>query len=167
MSKTQKKIYEEKYKFYGIPKKNQKKIIEVLSSCKEIRNTEYPMKNSLVTELKILDFSAHKEKDVISVVGNLILRDGEKTEQRCFEAYIMELEEEIKVYLDVDRLCVQDEPKKIRTKETLTKISNIIKTKTIYNSSDFQEEKEFKDEFLDTTIGEESLDINNNQLSAI
>ena len=167
MSKNQKKIYEEKYNFFGIPKKNQKRIIEILSSCKEIRNTEYPMKDSLVTELKIVDFSAHKEKDVISVVGSLVLRDGEREEPRCFEAYIMELDEEIKVYLDVDRICAKDEPKKIRTKETLTKISNIIKTKTIYNSSDFQEEKEFKDEFLDTTIGDESLDINNNQLSAI
>ena len=78
MSKNQKKLYEEKYKFFGIPKKNQKRIIEILSSCKEIRNTEYPMKDSLVTELKIVDFSAHKEKDVISVVGSLVLRDGER-----------------------------------------------------------------------------------------
>ena len=167
MSKNDKFNFEERYRFFGIPKKNQKKIINLLSSCKEIRNTEYPLKNSLITELKIVEFTAHKEKDVISITGSLILRDGEKNEQRCFEAYIMENEEETKIYLDVERICVNDEPKKIRTKESIVEKNGNIKAVIIYNSTDFQEEKEYNEEFPMSIVGENLLDINTNQLSAI
>ena len=59
---------EQYYKYIGIPnRKKQSRIYNLLSCCKEIRDTAYPMKNSTVTELQIVEFTARKEKDLIYI----------------------------------------------------------------------------------------------------
>ena len=68
----------------------QNKILDTLSYCKEIRDTAYPMKDSLVTELNLVEFTARKEKDLIYINGSLMLEDGCRHEVRTFEAYIIE-----------------------------------------------------------------------------
>ncbi|MGN1337306.1 MAG: hypothetical protein ACI4WW_02405 [Candidatus Coprovivens sp.] len=137
-------IMEQYYKFIGITsKKKQKDILNILTYCKEIRDTSYPMKNSNVTELQIVEFTAHKEKDMISINGSLSLVDGDKSENRCFEAYIMGNNEETRVYMDITRLCVEDEPKIIRTSETLVDNGEEVFIVTKYNQTEFSSEKVF------------------------
>ena len=87
-------LIEQYYKFIGVPKRMQNKILNTLSYCKEIRDTAYPMKDSLVTELQLVEFTARKEKDLIYINGSLMLEDGDKHEVRTFEAYIIEDKEE-------------------------------------------------------------------------
>ncbi len=142
-------LMEQYYKFIGIPKKQQPRIINILSYCKEIRDTAYPMKDSLVTELEIVEFTAHKEKDLIYVNGSLFLEDGERHEARTFEAYIMENKTEgnTRVYLDITRVAVEDEPKMIRTTEELMEDEKNIISVTVYASGEASEAKSFSAEF--------------------
>lgn len=142
-------LFEQYFKFIGISKKYQKKILNTLSYCKEIRDTAYPMKDSKVTELQIVEFTARKEKDLYYINGSLSLLDGERSENRTFEAYIFEdkLEGKTRIYMDITRLCVDDEPKMIRTSEDLVEDANNIISVTMYASGDSAEEKVFSAEF--------------------
>ena len=140
---------EQYYKYIGIPSaKKQHRILNLLSYCKEIRDTAYPMKGSLVTELQIVEFTARKEKDLIYINGSLSLVDGERSENRCFESYIIEDKEESKtrIYTDITRLCVDDEPKMIRTSEEIYENDEKITTITTYSSGEAVEEKIFSAE---------------------
>lgn len=142
-------LVEQYYKFIGIPKRMQNKILNTLSYCKEIRDTAYPMKDSLVTELELVEFTARKEKDLIYINGSLILEDGDRNEVRTFEAYIIEDKEEAKtrVYMDISRLGAEDEPKMIRTSEDLIEKGKNIIAITMYASGESSEEKTFSSEF--------------------
>jgi hypothetical protein len=142
-------LVEQYYKFIGVPKRMQSKILNTLSYCKEIRDTAYPMKDSLVTELQLVEFTARKEKDLIYINGSLILEDGCRHEVRTFEAYIIEDKEEGKtrVYMDITRIGVQDEPKMIRTSEDLIEEERNIIAITMYASGESSEEKTFSSEF--------------------
>ena len=113
-------LLEQCFNFIKIPKRKQKRILDILSLCKEIRDTAYPMKGSNVTNLKIKEFNAVKEKDMYSINGILLLKDDAKEEERSFEAYIIENIEETKVYMDIKRLNVKDKVKLIRTSEIIT-----------------------------------------------
>ena len=149
--KDMENIMEQYYKFIGIPnRKKQNRILSILNYCKEIRDTAYPMKNSTVTELQIVEFTARKEKDLIYVTGSLSLTDGELSENRCFESYIIEDPEDgkIRVYTDITRLCVEDEPKMIRTSEEIIEKAGKVTTITTYSSSESSEEKTFSDEII-------------------
>ncbi len=144
------KCYEDNYHFVGISsKKRQKRILQILSYCKEIRDTAYPMKDSNVTELSLDEFVARKENDIISITGKLSLKDNENIENRCFEAYILENKEtnETRVYMDTTRMCVNDEPKLIRTTETIIEIDSKVSVITNYASSETSEEKTISTEF--------------------
>lgn len=142
-------IMEQYYKYIGITnRKKQNRILNLLSYCKEIRDTAYPMKGSNVTELQIVEFTARKEKDLIYVNGSLSLVDGDRSENRCFESYLIEDVEEGKtrIYTDITRLCVEDEPKMIRTSEEIYESDEKITTLTTYSSSEASEEKIFSSE---------------------
>ncbi len=147
MTKQELKIMVEQfYRFVGITSNKKKsQIIKLLMYCKEIRDTAYPMKDSLVTELKIVEFTAHKDKDMININGSLSLSDGDIDENRCFEAYIMETEKEneYKVYMDITRVCAKDEPKLIRTSELISIGEINTLTVTRYYQTDGTEEKTF------------------------
>ena len=170
MNKTDMQILlEQYYKFIGITKKAQKKILNILSYCKEIRDTAYPMKDSLVTELQLVEFTARKEKDLYYINGSLSLVDGDRSEIRTFEAYIFEDKEEGKtrVYMDITRLCVEDEPKMIRTSEDIVETENSVLSVTMYASGDASEEKTFYSEFPKNTNDENVLTEKSKQLSAL
>ena len=142
-------LMEQYYKFIGIPnRKKQSRILNLLSCCKEIRDTAYPMKNSTVTELQIVEFTARKEKDLIYINGSLSLVDVDRSENRCFESYIIEEPNDgkIRVYMDITRLCVDDEPKMIRTSEEIVENETNITTITAYSSSEVSEGKVFSAE---------------------
>lgn len=142
-------LVEQYFKFVGISKKYQNRIFNILSYCKEIRDTAYPMKGSNVTELQMVEFTARKEKDLYYINGSLSLVDGERSENRTFEAYIFEDKEEGKtrVYMDITRLCVEDEPKMIRTSEDLLEDEKNVMSVAMYASGDASEEKMFSAEF--------------------
>lgn len=162
-------LIEQYYKFIGITKKAQKKILNTLSYCKEIRDTAYPMKGSLVTELQLVEFTARKEKDLFYINGSLSLIDGDRSENRTFEAYIFEDKEEGKtrVYMDITRLCVDDEPKMIRTSEDLVESADNILSVTMYASGDASEEKIFSSEFPKNPTDEYLFTEKAKQLSAL
>ncbi len=138
-------LLDEYYQFIGIAsKKKQNRILTLLSYCKEIRDTAYPMNNSKVTELTLTEFIARREKDLIYINGSLKLEDGEYFENRTFEAYIIEDVEEQKtrVYMDITRLGVTDEPKMIRTTEVISEAKKrSVSVITTYASTDSIEEK--------------------------
>ena len=69
-------LLEQYYRFEKIPKTKQQRIINLLGYCKEIRNTAYPLPNSDVTTLQIVEFVARKEKDIYYINGSLSLIDG-------------------------------------------------------------------------------------------
>jgi len=143
-------LMEQYYKFIGInSSKKRIRIINLLSYCKEVRDTAYPMKNSKVTELHLKEFVARKEKDLIYVTGSLLLSDREMEENRSFEGYIIEDKEEGKtrIYLDIIRLSVMDEPKMIRTSEVIIEDEKNIMEITAYASTDATEEKMYSTEF--------------------
>lgn len=143
-------LIDQYYKFVGISsKKKQTRILNLLSYCKEIRDTAYPMKNSKVTELELVEFIARKEKDLIYINGSLNLNDVEN-EQRSFEAYIIEDKEEghVRIYMDITRLYVNDEPKMIRTSEVIKENLDRVEVITTYASTDSIEEKVNSQEFL-------------------
>jgi hypothetical protein len=143
-------VFENYYRFNGISsRKKQEAIVKTLSYCKEIRDTAYPMQDSYVTELKIVEFQATKEKDLIYVNGSLSLTDGDRNENRCFEAYIMDGKDDGKtrVFLDITRLCVNDEPKMIRTSEEISEGIDSVVSITAYSAGETGEEKLFTTEF--------------------
>lgn len=162
-------ILDQYYSFIGIPKKSQKKILNILSYCKEIRDTAYPMKDSLVTELKLEEFTARKEKDLIYINGSLSLEDCDKKEVRTFETYIIEDKEENKtrVYMDITRIGVQDEPKMIRTTEDLIISDKKVTSVTVYASGESSEEKTFSQEFPKIDLGDYLLKEKITQLGAL
>lgn len=140
-------INEQYYRFNKIPKNKQKRIITLLGYCKEIRNTAYPMQGSDVTELKIVEFSAQKEKDMYYINGSLSLVDGDRIENRVMEAYIFDTDEKITIYMDVTRLCVNDEPKMIRTSENFVETADTIMAVSKYAGCGLFEEKVYSEEF--------------------
>ena len=149
MKLEEKVLLEQYYKFIGITTDKKKRhIINLLSYCKEFRDTAYPMKDSKVTELQIFEFTARKEKkDLIYVNGSLSLIDGERSENRSFDAYIMEEKGVATIYLDIARLCVNDEPKLIRTTDKITEDEQNVISVTSYAGLEATERKSFSSEF--------------------
>lgn len=145
-------LEEEFYRFQGpFKRKDKENLFRILSCCREIRNTKYPIHNSKNTELKIVEFQAHKESSMIHVNGSLSLDNDDKTdcENRTFDAYIIkEKDASTKVYLDITRLCVPEEPKMIRTNEQLIPTENGYLDIGIYVSNDetFEQEIPFTEE---------------------
>ncbi len=162
-------MMESYYRFIGIPKKKQLEISRILSYCKEIRNTAYPLANSKVTELDVVEFTARKEKDIYYINGSLSLNDNDSYENRTFEAYIFTDNETGKqrVYMDITRLCPKDEPKMIRTSEEFIETSNTVIGVTIYSSSDTIESKTFTEEFPKHDTEDNILVKKNKQLRAL
>lgn len=163
-------LLEQNYRFIGISnKKSQKRIFELLCYCKEIRDTAYPMKGSKATELEIVEFCAHKEKDLIYVNGSLTLDDGFQHENRCFEAYIIEEKNtgRARIYLDITRLCVNDEPKMIRTSDDIYEKEDSIIDLTNYTLTDATEKKEFAAEVPKTSPLENIVHTMSQQISAL
>ena len=140
-------LLEQYFRFEGIPKKKQTRIIDILGYCKELRNTSYPLKGSNVRELELVEMSARKEKDIVYINGSLHLEDNGISENRVFEAYILEEDDKITVFLDVTRLCVEDEPKMIRTSETFVETQDTVMSLTKYAGGACFEEKIFSEEF--------------------
>ncbi len=168
--KDMQNLVEQYYKYVGISsKKRQTRILNILSYCKEIRDTAYPMKNSSVTELEILEFTAHKEKDLIYINGSLALKDCDLSENRHFEAYIIEDKEEGKtrVYMDITRINVEDEPRMIRTSEALVEKEYKVISITAYSTTDSTEEKVFSSEFPINPSNDYLLEKKCQQISAI
>ncbi len=148
--KDMQNLLEQYYKYIGISsKKKQIKILNLLSYCKEIRDTAYPMKNSEVTELEICEFVARKEKDLIYINGTLSLNDDNQRENRHFETYIIEdkTEGKTRIYMDITRINVEDEPKMIRTSEAISVSEYKVVSVTAYCTTDSIEEKVFSTEF--------------------
>lgn len=162
-------LLEQYYKFISIPKRTQTKILNTLSYCKEIRDTAYPMKDSLVTELQLVEFTARKDKDLIYINGSLLLEDCDRNEVRTFEAYIIEDKEEGKtrVYMDITRIGVDDEPKMIRTSEDLIEDETNIIAITMYASGESSEEKTFSSEFPKNQSNETVFQKKAKQLGAL
>lgn len=145
MSKMDKQIIDDsKYSYIGInTKKKQREILNLISYMKEVRDTAYPLKNSTVSELKVDSFVARKEKDIILVNGDLLLVDNELCERRTFEAYIMNIDSKVvRVYMDITRERVSDEPKMIRTMEEIN-LEDGVTVVTKYNQMEGIEEKTF------------------------
>lgn len=144
MIKKDKQIDNPNYCYLGInTNKKKKEILNILSCMKEIRDTAYPLKNSDITELKIDSFIARKEKDIILINGILLLIDGEKQEKRSFETYVMNMDtKQVRVYMDITRENVDDEPKMIRTTEEIN-LEKKITVVTKYNQIEGIEEKTF------------------------
>lgn len=140
-------LLEQYYKFERIPKTKQQRIINLLGYCKEIRNTAYPLPNSDVTTLKIVEFVARKEKDIYYINGSISLVDGDRSENRVMEAYIFDSEDKVTIYLDVTRLCVEDEPKMIRTSETFIETADTVMGISKYAGCGYFEEKIYSEEF--------------------
>ncbi len=135
------------YEFEGIRlKKKQEKIVTLLCSCKEIRDTAYPLPNSLVTELSLVDLHVLKQKDYIYLTGELLLEDNGNSEKRNFVAYLTEKDKEYHILLDVTR-CVDNKIKMIRTTDIIKEEENHIVSSTTYCSIDYLEEKVFCQEF--------------------
>lgn len=163
-------LLDQYYRYIGIAnKKTKKRILNLLSYCKEIRDTAYPMRGSQVTELELVEFSAHKDTDFIYINGSLHLTDGPQSENRTFDAYIIEEKEEGKtrIYLDITRLCVDDEPKMIRTSDDIYEKENSIVDVTSYTSTDATEEKVFTAEFPKEETEEYVIKKITRQISAI
>lgn len=138
------KQMDKNYNYIGINStKKQQEILNILSYIKEIRNTAYPLENSNITELKIDNFVARKEKDIILINGDLSLTDGDTFEKRTFEAYIMNIDtKEVRIYMDITRENVTNEPKMIRTTEEII-FGKEITVITKYNQMEGVEEKKF------------------------
>lgn len=148
------KKQEKSFVFEGIRlKKKQEKIVNLLSSCKEIRDTAYPLTDSNVTELEITDLYVLKQKDYVYLSGELLLEDNGVSEKRTFVAYLTERNKEYHILLDVTR-CLDNETKMIRTTDVIKEVDNHIESSTTYCSIDYFEEKvyfkEFPKDYLDT-----------------
>lgn len=157
-------VKKENYIFDGIKsKKAQQELLAVLKSCKEIRDTAYPLDNSVVTELKILDLHAQKQKDYIYVTGTLKLEDNDEVEMRTFEAYITNKEKESHVLLDITRMNNKNIGM-IRTTDIITEKNDNIISITSYCGNDFLENKVFstelpKESFKEVEIKVEQLSV--------
>ena len=149
MKKEDKISLEQYYKYIGITSdKKKNRVLNLLKYCKEIRDTAYPLKDSLVTELCIVEFTARKEeKNLVYVNGSLSLNDGDRSEVRTFEAYIMDEVGEATVFLDITRVLAQDEPKMIRTTDKITEDDKSIISVTTYAGLESTERKAFSSEF--------------------
>ena len=134
------------YEFEGIRlKKKQEKILNLLRSCKEIRDTAYPLDNSNITELIVKELYVLKQKDYIYLSGELLLEDGDNNELRTFVAYLTERNNEYHILLDITR-CVDTHPRMIRTTDIIKESDNHITTSTTYCSNDYLEERVFSTE---------------------
>jgi hypothetical protein len=134
------------YEFEGIRlKKKKEKILNLLRSCKEIRDTAYPLEDSNVTELNITDLYVLKQKDYIYLSGELLLQDGDRNEVRTFVAYLTERSQEYHILLDITR-CSEEHPRMIRTTDVIKEDDNHVTTNTTYCSIDYLEEKVFSTE---------------------
>lgn len=155
-------ITEQYFKFVRIPKSKQNWLLHILEYCKEVRNTMFPLEDSEVTELSVVEFTAHKDKNIYVVNGSLALSDGGKFEGRSFSAYIDPISEgETRIYLDVTRegsenvvVTMFDKyQKKISTNETIIDIGDKMLVITSYNGMGmtFQDEisKKYVDEVVD------------------
>jgi len=135
------------YEFEGIRlKKKQEKIVSLLSSCKEIRDTAYPLPNSNITELSIIDLHVLKQKDYVYLNGELLLEDGDNNEKRNFVAYLTEKNKEYHILLDITR-CLDNKIKMIRTTDIIKEDESHVTSSTTYCSIDYLEEKVFSQEF--------------------
>lgn len=152
------------FRLIGIPDKKRSRIIEILGYCKEIRDTAYPLKNSLTTELKIIEFTANRDKDIYTVNGILQLKDGGQVENRTFEANIIESPGEVKVYLDITRQSINGKKNLIRTSDSIFETSQSIITVTRYYSSKEQEDI-YTDELLKISDPLNNIEISESQLS--
>lgn len=152
------------YRLIGIPDRKRSRIIEILGYCKELRDTAYPLKNSTVTELKIIEFTANKDKDIYTINGTLQLKDGDLEETRSFEANIIESPGEVKVYLDITRLCKNEKPTLIRTSDSIFETNDSIITVTRYYNSNKQEVI-YTDELLKISNPLNNIALNEKQLS--
>ena len=129
------------YHFIGINGAKRERLIELLYCCKEIRDTMYPMKDSIVTNLQIKEFTASKLNDVYTIDGILLLQDGERTEKRTFEANIID-DEEIKIYLDIER-TVKGSEKIIKTSESIRESESMFTVYTKYSQINDKDEKNY------------------------
>ncbi len=159
------KMVENNYVFVGIRlKKKQQQIVSLLKSCKEIRDTAYPLENSTVTELVITQLNASKQKDYIYITGTLLLEDGSMSEERTFVAYLTEKNKEFHILLDINRNI--DAPKKmIRTTDIIKEEENNIVYHTTYCSFCYSEDKVFLQAFPKQYI--EKQTVKTEQLSAL
>lgn len=147
-------LLEHYFKFINVPENKKKRLATILSYCKEIRNTAYPLPNSKVTELELVEFTAYrtdnkKDKNLYCFNGSLSLNDGNRTENRVFDAYIFLNDEEgkVRVYMDVTRLNNPLKPKMIRTSEEFIFDKDNVLAITAYSSPLTNEEKTFTEEF--------------------
>lgn len=153
------------YVFDGIRlKKKQQKIVTLLSSCKEIRDTAYPLENSNVTELKITELYASKQKGYTYLSGSLCLEDGTEQENRSFVAYLTEKNNEYHILLDITR-NIEGENKMIRTTDIISEEENTIISHTSYCSIGFLQEKVFSEEFPKDYL--DNTPVKTEQLSAL
>ena len=151
--------------FEGIRlKKKQQKIVTLLSSCKEIRDTAYPLDNSSVTELIITELYASKQKGYTFLSGSLILEDGTEKEKRSFVAYLTEKNNEYHILLDITR-NIDGEIKMIRTTDIISEEENNIISHTSYCSIGFLQEKVFSEEFPKDYL--DNTHVKTEQLSAL
>lgn len=156
----------EPFIFDGIKtKKAQSRVLRLLKSCKEIRDTAYPLKNSKVTELTLIDLHARKQKDYIYVTGTLSLSDNGLQENRTFEAYITSKEGEDHVLLDITRVDSKEGTSMIRTTDIITEANNSIISVTSYCGIGYLQEKIFSSEFPKEEA--ETFEIQTQQLSVL
>lgn len=121
------------YHFIGINGAKRERLIELLHCCKEIRDTSYPMNNSLVTNLHIVEFTASKLSDVYTIDGILLLKDGDREEKRTFEANIIdEGNLEVQIYLDIERPSKKAN-KIIKTSESIKESDSMFTVYTKYS----------------------------------
>ena len=155
---------EKLYVFDGIRlKKKQQKLVTLLSSCKEIRDTSYPLDNSTVRELTIESLHASKQKGYTYITGTLLLSDGEE-EYRNFVAYMTEKDNEYHILMDITRVN-DKEPKMIRTTDIIVEEEDKIISHTSYCNIGLLEEKIFEEVFSKNYL-EERYIRNAEQLSA-
>lgn len=121
------------YHFIGINGGKRKRLVELLHCCKEIRDTNYPMSDSMITNLQVLEFTASKLSDVYTIDGILLLKDGEREEKRTFEANIIENENlEARIYLDIERSDDKSH-KIIKTSESIKESDSMFTVCTKYS----------------------------------
>ena len=151
--------------FDGIKlKKRQQKLVTLLSSCKEIRDTSYPLHNSEVTELTISELYASKQKGYTYLSGLLSLEDGTEKEERSFVAYLTEKNSEYHILLDITR-NIDGEEKMIRTTDIISEEENTVVSHTSYCSIGFLQEKVFSEEFPKDYL--DNTPVKTEQLSAL
>lgn len=121
------------YHFIGINGAKREKLVELLHCCKEIRDTNYPMNNSMITNLQIVEFTASKLSDVYTIDGILLLKDGDREEKRTFEANIIEDgAKEAHIYLDIERAGKKAD-KVIKTSESVKESDSMFTVYTKYS----------------------------------